>query len=114
MQASIIGALVASRVEVGGSSAVAEPSYRYTTPIETPAPQAPAAAAPATEPARATTEDDVPFPELEELAAPKQADRIAEPKAAAPKAKPRPKAKPQQRRQAPPRPTTTEDLYDIR
>ena len=105
----IVGAVVASRVEVGGTSAVAEPSYRYTTPAVPVAPPRAQTEAPV---APAATTEDVPFPELEEL---QQTDRIAEPKAQAPKTgKPRPKAKPQQRRQAPQRPTTTEDLYDTR
>jgi hypothetical protein len=76
----IVGALVASRVEVGGTSAVAEPSYRYTTPVEPAAPRV-APEVPAAPPPVATTEDSVPFPELDELTT----DRIAEPKAQAPK-----------------------------
>jgi serine/threonine protein kinase len=94
----IIGALVASRVEVGGTSAVAEPSYRYTTPVDITAPRTPVEA-----PAVAT-EQAVPFPEIAP-AAPQAPEQMQ---------KPKPKPKPTPRRKAPARPTTTEDLYDTR
>jgi hypothetical protein len=107
----VIAAIVVSRVEVGGASAVAEPSYRYTTPVE-PVPSAPAieATAPqATNESAVAPQETVPEPVTEPVieappAAPQQIH------------KPKPKLKPTPRRKAPARSTTTttEDLYDTR
>ena len=86
----VVGALVASRIEIGGTTAVAEPSPRSTQPIEPVAPRAPA-------PPLGTVANTRSLPE-----------QIDEPKPSKQIHKPKP------RRRAPARPTTTEDLYDTR
>ena len=100
----IVAAVIVSRVEVGGASAVAEPSYRYTTPLDTTAPRAPAetpVALPEAPLANPEIVDEEP-PATQEAPAPvKQIE------------KPKPK-RPTPRRQAPARPTAPEDLYDTR
>jgi serine/threonine-protein kinase len=100
----VIGAIVASRVEVGGASAVAEPSYRYTTPVDQAAPRvAQPEAQPATE--AEVQEAAPPFPELLDEAKPPVVKKDVD----------KPKPKPASRRhRAQQVQTTTEDLYDTR
>jgi serine/threonine protein kinase len=103
----VIAALLASRIEVGGTSAVAEPSYRYTTPLE---PIAPARSA-------AVDIDDAPITQLapswNELVESEPAQPAVEESKPKPKMKPKPKRKWVPRRRAP-SPPSTEDLYDTR
>ena len=96
----IVAAVVASRVEVGGANAVAEPSYRYTSPLETQAPRSQPAAEPA-----APKAEDLPFPELLDDAPP-----AVEKQAETPKQKTAPRPAPRRRASVP----QTEDLYDTR
>ena len=102
----VVAAVIVSRVEVGGTSAVAEPAYRYTTPVDTTAPRAPAPA-----PIVTQTDETLPFPELDDSAVPSAppAQEVHQKKVHKPKPKPR-----AVRRQAPSRPQTPEDLYDTR
>ena len=100
----VVAAIIASRIEVGGTSAVAEPSYRYTTPVEsTPAPRhVPSVEAPLPD----TTNDEP--PPFTDLALPDQ------PPAATNVTKPKPKPKKWVPRKKAPQQTTAEDLYDTR
>nr|MBA3500732.1 hypothetical protein [Deltaproteobacteria bacterium] len=102
----VIGAVIVSRVEVGGTSAIAEPAYRYTTPVDTTAPRAQPPAAAVTR-----TEEAVQFPELDDTVEPSAtpAQEVHPKKVHKPKPKPR-----AIRRQAPSRPQAPEDLYDTR
>jgi hypothetical protein len=102
----VVGAVIVSRVEVGGTSAVAEPAYRYTTPVDTTAPRAPTPA-----PTVTRTDEAVPFPELDESVEPSAAPAQEVHQKKVHKPKPKPRAI---RRQAPSRPKAPEDLYDTR
>jgi serine/threonine protein kinase len=101
----VVGAVIVSRVEVGGTSAVAEPSYRYTTPVDTTAPRAPTHA-----PAVTQTDEAAPFPELDDTVEPSAAPAQEVHQKKVHKPKPKPRAI---RRKAPSR-QTPEDLYDTR
>ena len=106
----VVAALVASRIEVGGTSAVAEPSYRYTTPVV----EAVAPAAAEMAPSAADDEGGDVSPSFNELvdtpSKPAVEERVEEPK---PKVKKKPKRKRASQRRAP-SPPPIEDLYDTR
>jgi serine/threonine protein kinase len=99
----VIGAIVMSRVEVGGASAVAEPSYRYTTPVEQTVPRESRATEP---PVVTPPEEAPPFNELIDEAVTKP-PVVTKPRPDKPKPKPAPRRRAQVQ-------TTTEDLYDTR
>ena len=88
----IVAALIVSRAEIGGASAVAEPSHVSTKPTESVAPRVPA-------PPIGTPVANTSLPTL--VDEPKSSKQIH-------------KSKPGPRRRAPARPTTAEDLYDTR
>jgi serine/threonine-protein kinase len=101
----VVGAIVVSRVEVGGTSAVAEPSYRYTTPADT-VPPRPVVEAPVVQP-----EADQALPGA---VPPEQA--VQEIPAAPQMERPKPRRRTPVRRKAPPPSSSApaEDLYDTR
>jgi tRNA A-37 threonylcarbamoyl transferase component Bud32 len=103
----VIGAIVATRVDIGGTSAVAEPSYRYTHPGELAAPQTPSVAPPPIASPTETVDGDAPpFAELVEKP-PMKIEADPSPRSSS-------KSKSKPRRKAPAPATTPEDLYDTR